>query len=274
MLPTDRPTGFSGTPALTRFEFATAILQPLSSVDRAVRALPAKPDARAVRDAAVETLDIDPRNSELVIARGASDLARLAVEFDPELRKLGFAPEQAIHALQVLANPAEAREWRREALARPAIPLPALRSTTQGDGLRVPMGHGAVALGYDRTQKAPESLDAMARSLPAALTLPSSRGAPATAALSDPLVSRMRTAYEYVLGSGLTLSLGREEIARLGKDLIPLDAATLTSLGFGYPVSPSLSVKVSYSLLDYQNYVSNTPPVRERVAETAVSIAF
>jgi hypothetical protein len=33
-------------------------------------------------------------------------------------------------------------------------------------------------------------------------------------------------------------------------------------------------VKLSYSLADYENYTLDTPPVRERMAETAVSVAF
>ncbi len=76
------------------------------------------------------------------------------------------------------------------------------------------------------------------------------------------------------MGSAVTLSLGREEISRYGQDKAPLDAASLTSLGVGYRFTPSASVKVSYSLLDYQNYTSDAPPVRERVAETSVSVEF
>ncbi len=273
ILPADRATGFSGVPALTRFELATAVLQPLTKVAEAVRALPAKSEAKQTRRAVLDVLDIDPRRSEVEITRAANDLARLGVEFEAELRALGFEPQEAVGAVQLLSSPAETREWRKEALNRPTpVHLPALRSSEADDRFRVSLGRGAVALGYDRTLKAPELLDALAMSLPTEVAGSGTGGA--SAALRDPLVSRLRTAYEYELGSGLTLSLGREAIARHGKDLLPLDAATLTSLGFGYPVSSSLSVKVSYSLLDYQSYVSNTPPVRERVAETSVSIAF
>ncbi len=76
------------------------------------------------------------------------------------------------------------------------------------------------------------------------------------------------------MGSGLTLSVGLEEVARLGSNLLPLDAATLTSLGVGYRLTPSTSVRVSYSLLNYENYISDTPPVREHSAEASVLIEF
>jgi hypothetical protein len=274
LLPAERSTDFSGRPALTRFEFATAILQPLSEVDRARRALPAKSPTGTVRETAADALSLDPKVSELEISGAASDLIHLAAEFESELQILGFVPTQAVHALQLLADPVAAREWRTAALSHPLL-LPALRPGETGQPMRVALGHGAVALDYDRSLRAPEFLDSLARltsSGPGGT--PSRGGGSAAAALSDPSISRLRTAYEYVLGSGLTLSVGREEIARRGSNLLPLDAATLTSLGIGYPVTPSASVKVSYSLLDYQSYVTNAPPVRERVAETAVSIQF
>jgi len=272
LLPADPATSFSGKPALTRFEFATSVLQPLSEVDRARRSLTGKPGPKAVREAAAEALNLNPKSSELEIAAAVHDLIRLGVEFGPELRTLGFDPTEAIRALQSLAEPAAAREWRVEALAR-LRPAPAVRPGTEGEDWRLPLGHGAVALNYATTGKVPEILDTLAMATPGDVSRLGPGGG-ATAALSDPSISRLRTAYEYAIGSALTLSLGREEIARRGSNLLPLDAATLTSLGIGYRVTPSTSVKVTYSLLDYQNYVSNAPPVRERVAETAVSIEF
>ncbi|MCJ7750588.1 MAG: hypothetical protein MUQ65_05785, partial [Armatimonadetes bacterium] len=73
-------------------------------------------------------------------------------------------------------------------------------------------------------------------------------------------------------GSALTLSLAYEEIARRGQGLAALDEASLTSLGIGYQLTPSTSVKLSYSRLEYANYALDTPPLRVRVAETAGSI--
>jgi hypothetical protein len=270
VLPADRATGFSGRPALTRFEFATALLDPLSEIDRSLRSSKAKLDSKAMLNAAAECLAANPRSSETGIARAASDLARIGAEFSGELRSLSFDPGDAVRALQLLSDPSAVRVWRAEAFARPLRPTPLL----PGDGLRVPIGHGAVALDYNRTLRAPELLDylAMSGSSPRAVN---PRGATnAGAALSDPLVSRFRTAYEYGLGSALTLSLGREEISRIGLDKLRLDAASLTSFGIGYRFAPAASVKVSYSLLDYQNYTAETPPVRERVAETSVSVEF
>jgi len=270
VLPADRATGFSGKPPLTRFEFATAILDPLSEIDRSLRSSKTKPDSKAMLNAAAESLAADPRIADVEVGKAASELARLATEFLGELRSLNLDPAEAVRALHLLSDVSAVRQWRAEAFLRP----PHLSPVSLGDGLRVPVGHGAVALGYDRNAKAPEILDFLASSS-SGLGAFSARGAAgAGAALSDPLISRVRTAYEYGLGSALTLSLGREEISRYGQDKAPLDAASLTSLGVGYRFTPSTSVKVSYSLLDYQNYTSDAPPVRERVAETSVSVEF
>jgi hypothetical protein len=269
-LPADRATGFSGKPALTRFEFATAILDPLGEIDRSLRSSRMKLDSKTLLSAAAESLAANPRVTDAEVARAASDLARLGTEFAAELRSLSFDPEVTIRALRLLEDVSAVRLWRAEAFSRP-LPLPSLGLA---EGLRVPVGHGAVALDYDRSAKSPEILDFLAMSS-ARLATSSSKGATgAGASFSDPLISRVRTAYEYGLGSAFTLSLGREEISRQGQDKLPLDAASLTSFGIGYRVTPSTSVKVSYSLLDYQNYTSDAPPTRERVAETSVSVEF
>lgn len=269
-LPTDHATGFSGKPALTRFEFATALLDPLGEIDRNLRASKTKLDAKTLLNAAAESLAANPRVTDAEVARAASDLARLGTEFGAELRSLNFDPTEAMRALHLLTDPSAVRLWRAEAFARPA-PISALGL---GEGLRLPVGRGAVALDYDRTLQSPEILDFLAMSSSGLATLGAKGATGSGAALSDPLISRLRTAYEYGLGSALTLSLGREEISRLGQDKLPLDAASLTSFGIGYRVTPSTSVKVSYSLLDYQNYTVDAPAVRERVAETSVSVEF
>lgn len=270
VLPADRATGFSGRPALTRFEFATALLDPLSEVERALPVSHAKPDAKAMANAAAGVIAANPRVPDAEAAKAASDLARLGTEFAGELRSLSFDPADAVRALQLASDPSVVRMWRAQTFARPARPEVA----TLTDGLRVPVGHGAVALGYDRSLRAPLLLDYLAAAS-SNLTSATPGGATgAGTALSDPLVSRLRTAYEYGLGPALTLSLGREQISRQGQDKAPLDAAWLTSFGVGYRFAPSASVKVSYSLLNYQNYTSDAPPVRERMAETSVSVEF
>jgi long-subunit fatty acid transport protein len=72
----------------------------------------------------------------------------------------------------------------------------------------------------------------------------------------------------------LTLSLAYEEIARNGQGLEPIDSASLASLGVGYKITRTASVTLSYSLLEYSNHLFDGPPLRDRVAETAVSIGF
>jgi hypothetical protein len=271
VLPADRATGFSGRPALTRFEFATALLAPLSEIDRALRASKSKPDAKARLDAAAASLAVNPRTSEVEVARAAADLARLGTFFSEELRSLSLDPADAVRSLALLSNSATVRTWRTETRARSLTSLP--QDTPVGDDVRFPLGHGSVALDYSSGQKAPQILDYLAGSRSGAGLTASSLGA-ASAAFSDPLVSRLRAAYEYGLGPTVTVSLGHEEIARRGEGLFPLDAASLTSLGIGYQFARSASVKVSYSLLDYRNYVSDVAPVRERMAETSVSVEF
>ncbi len=119
LLPADRATGFSGKPALTRFEFATAILPPLTEVDHAVHALKGKPSAAELQDATGAALHLNPNASELEIASASQDLARLGSEFRTELRTLGFDPTEALRGLLSLADASSAREWRVSAMARP-----------------------------------------------------------------------------------------------------------------------------------------------------------
>jgi hypothetical protein len=45
-------------------------------------------------------------------------------------------------------------------------------------------------------------------------------------------------------------------------------------VGLGSQLTPSTSVKLSYSLLEYVNHVLDAPHVRDRLAETEVSVEF
>ena len=263
---------FSGKPQLTRFEFGVAILNPLNEVDRAVAALPANADAKSILNVTARALKLNPRSSEKEIARAAADLRRLAAEFADTLRALNFDPARASRGLEVLGRN-EVRTWRAEALSLPFQVRPLAPARLPADSLRLPVGPGTVALTYGRDLRPPEMLDYLA-------SLAAEKGAKvdgvsgAEPALRDPQVSRVRTAYEYGLGRALTLSLAYEEIARSGQGLEPLDSASLASLGIGYRITPSTSVKLSYSILEYSNYLFDSPPLRDRVAETAVSIGF
>jgi len=269
----ERPSAFTGTPQLTRFEFGITVLNPLAEVDRALSALPAEADPKTVLNAVARALRLGPSSSEMEIARAATDLRRLALEFADTLRALSLDPARAIRGLEALGAD-EVRAWRSEALSAPLRGLSLTSgATTTRDGVRVPIGHGSVALTYNRDLRAPELLDYMA-------TIAAERsGRPEGAmagqpALRDPQISRVRTAYEYGLGPALTLSLAYEEIARSGRGLELLDSASLASLGVGYRITRTASVTLSYSLLEYSNHLVDSPPLRDRVAETAVSIGF
>lgn len=274
LLSPEEVAGFSGHPQLTRFEFALAILDPLIKVEEAVA--PLGPDAGdgALVGAAARALRLSPSSSEDEIARAARGLQRLSSEFSAELRGLSFNREPTERALGALAKPEAVRDWRAETLAAPTGAPALAEDEAMSGALRVPFARGTVALSMSGGRRLPGILDYLA--LSAATASPDAGGTPGAAdpAVADPRISRMRTAYEYGVGSALTLSLAYEEIARRGQGLAPLDAASLASVGIGYQLTPSTSVKLSYSLLDYANHVLDAPPLRDRVAETAVSIEF
>jgi len=274
LISADSATNFSGDPQLTRFEFGLALLDILACVDDAVAPLGPQPDSGDLVNAVARALGLTPRIPEEEVSRAAAGLRRLSDEFGDELRALNFNPSRASRALQALASPEAVRAWRAEALAPPGRGLPSARVPTTTDTLRVPFAHGTVALTLPQDPDSPRLLNYLARSAAALRPLNLSPSAKAEPALADPQISRLRTAYEYGLGSALTLSLAYEEVARRGQGQAALDAASLASVGLGYQLTSSTSVKLSYSLLEYSNYVLDTPPLRDRMAETAVSIEF
>jgi len=264
---------FTGHPQLTRFEFGVALLDPLSQLDRELAALPPGTDSKQVLYASLRALGFTPRLSEDDIARLASDLRRLSLEFVDVIRSLGLDPARVAGALQLMSDRASVREWRAEALS-PSLPGPALAAGHSPSTVRVPVAHGTVALTFRRDGRPPELLDYLAVSAGDLAARDGAAIARADPSPRDPSVSRLRTAYEYDLNSALTLSLAYEEIARRGLGLSPLDAASLSSFGVGYQLTRSTSINLSYSLLEYANYVFDTPKLRDRVAETSVSVEF
>lgn len=266
---------FSGEPRITRFEFALSLLEPLSAVDRSLDAAPADADARL--RVVLRSLRLSPRNSEDEIARALTDLHRLGHEFADVLEAVGFDSTRVSQSLHELASEDAIRAWRLESLAHPTRAgalVGDVSALASADTVRVPLAHGMVGLSLTSPEEPPELLDYLAQSAATGGGMGLAGAAGAEAAVVDPRISRLRTSYEYGVGSALTLSLAYEEIARRGKGLVELDAASLTSLGIGYQITPSASVKLSYSLLEYSNYMLDTPLLRDRVAETAVSIEF
>lgn len=270
---------FSREVRLTRFEFGLALLDPLNALQRELRSLPSGADPVARVQAAARALRLNPSLSEEELSAIAHDLRLLGSEFSDVLGPLGFDAVAVGTVLQPLLDREAVRQWRARALstsplASAANPFADPGSASSGDTLRVPLAGGQVALTYQREAGSPEILDYFALSaadgklgrLPGPLR--------AEAAPRDPQVSRLRTAYEYDLSSALRLSLAYEEIARRGHGLSPLDTAYLASLGVGYRFTPSTSVKLSYSVMEYSNYVFDTPRVRDTFAETSVTIAF
>jgi len=278
-LPQERQAEFSGKTPITRFEFGIALLGPLNQVEAALVKLPAEADDNARLRAVLGALSVTPRQSEADVAAALRELRRLAAEFKDVLDSLGLGTERVLRGLGSAGGEEEIRLWRLERLARPGSPGSALRSegTTRDASLgtfHLPLARGTVGLSLSNPDESRELLDYLAESAATVRPLALTGTGPAEAAITDPRVSRLRTTYEYGIGSALTLSLAYEEVARRGQGLAALDAASLTSLGIGYQLTPSTAVKLSYSLLEYSNYALATPPLRDRVAETAVLIEF
>jgi hypothetical protein len=274
VLATDDVIGLCGDPQLTRFEFALALLNTLTRVDDAVTSTDSAADPEQMVDAVASALRFGPRSSEQEIAAAAEGLLRLSDEFREELRALDFEADRAVGALRTLTNADVVRAWRAEALTPVGAALSLAGTAASTDMLEVPFAHGTVALSVLGERAAPELLNYLARSAAALRPWATTSSAKAAPALVDPEISRLRTAYEYGVGSAVTLSLAYEEIARRGQGLDAVDAASLASVGVGYQLTSSTSVNLSYSLLEYSNYVLDTPRLRDRLAETAVSIEF
>ena len=278
VLAEDHQSGFSANPEITRFEFGIALLDPLSTIDQALASLPAEAEGSLRLRAVLAALRISPRHSEKLIADALGDLRQLSVEFAAVLQLMNFDPTRVSRSLAHLDHEDAIRAWRLEALARRG-PTLGFAAGPPADGIapdtfHLSLAHGTVGLSLTNPQDPPELLDHLAKFVATDRTGEPAAAGAAEVALTDPRISRLRTSYEYSVGSALTLSLAYEEIARRGQGLVALDEASLTSLGIGYQLTPSTSVKLSYSLLEYANYALDTPPLRDRVAETAVSIEF
>ncbi|MBN1460540.1 MAG: hypothetical protein JXA57_13485 [Armatimonadetes bacterium] len=271
-------TNFTGTPELTRFEFGIALVDPLTAVDQSVAATGSEADAETKLSAVLQALNLTARQSESDINDALGDLYRLTREFADVLQAMNFDTKRVLVTLPVVRDEEAIRRWRLDNLAQPerTLALSNERTSvpTSDPGVRVPLAHGTVGLSLSNPAHAPELLDYLAKSVSADYAKDLGNPGGAEAALTDPRISRLRTTYEYGVGSTLTLSLAYEEIARRGQGLTDIDAASLTSLGIGYQLTPSTSVQLSYSLLEYSNYALDTPPLRDRFAETAVSIEF
>ncbi len=168
----------------------------------------------------------------------------------------------------------QVRAWRAEALAGNSAPPSARPLRAPKASLQVPFARGTVALSYEGIADSPQVMDYLALSPGEPRVGGEEQPIGAQPARRDPFVSRMRTAYEYDLNAALSLSLAYEKVARRGEQLSMLDTASFASLGVGYRLTPSTSVNLSYSLLEYSNYVTDAPSVRDHVAQTAITIEF
>ena len=88
------------------------------------------------------------------------------------------------------------------------------------------------------------------------------------------MVRSLRGSVEYDLTRSLTLSLAYEALLQGADGVTPLDDTSLKTVGVGYRLSPSASLKLRYHLVDYREPFAPTGWQRDQVAETELVIRF
>ena len=84
----------------------------------------------------------------------------------------------------------------------------------------------------------------------------------------------MRGSVEYGVTPDLTLNLAYEALVRQGQGMAALDQASLKTLGVGYRLSPSTSVKLNYHLINYADHTRMGSRLADRMAETELTVRF
>ena len=254
---------FDGATPLTRYDFTVSLVGPMAALETLAR------DGRpgAALNATTQMNDADR-------ARVGNAVARLLQEFADVLSGLGKDASQAILGARLLAAPGHSSD----AIARSGdnsagISYEGAR-TRVGVIYRAGEGEGAslphVPLGG--LPDAPISGLAAAR-------LPAGRAAadvptPDRIASGDISLHRLQGSFEYGVTDNLTLNLAYESMVREGRGPALLDAASLRTLGVGYRLSPSTSVKLSYHLIDYADYTRAGVRLEDRMAETELTVRF
>lgn len=254
---------FDGATPLTRYDFTVSLVGPMAALETLAR------DGRpgAALNATTQMNDADR-------ARVGNAVARLLQEFADVLSGLGKDASQAILGARLLAAPGHSSD----AIARSGdnsagISYEGAR-TRVGVIYRAGEGEGAslphVPLGG--LPDAPISGLAAAR-------LPAGRAAadvstPDRIASGDISLHRLQGSFEYGVTDNLTLNLAYESMVREGRGPALLDAASLRTLGVGYRLSPSTSVKLSYHLIDYADYTRAGARLEDRMAETELTVRF
>jgi hypothetical protein len=254
---------FSGATALTRYDFTLTLVRPMAALETLATEGRPGPALNAVSGM-----------TQSDRARVGVALARLIEEFNDVLSALGKDGSQALVGARLLA------EGRYTPRAAPAPAEDAAGITYETDRARVGLVYRATEGEAAALPQVPLGglTDAPITGL-AGSRLPASRAepdvaTPARIASTDISLRRLRGSVEYGVTPDLTLNLAYEALVRQGQGMAALDQASLRTLGVGYRLSPSTSVKLNYHLINYADHTRVGSRLADRMAETELTVRF
>jgi hypothetical protein len=254
---------YAGTALLTRYDFTVSLVRPMAALEAL---------AREGRLGAA--LDATGRMSDADRARVSDALLRLLREFGDVFSMLGKDASQAILGARLLAGgerasaPSDAGDSGSAGMsygdARTRVGV--LYRAGEGEAASLPH----VPLG---------GLTDAPLSGPGSSRLPAGRAymdtaAPDAIASTDISLRRLLGTVEYGVTDNLTLNLAYESMVREGRGTVLLDAASLRTLGIGYRLSPSASLKLSYHLISYADHTGIGSRLEDRMAAGELTVRF
>jgi len=256
---------FTGKHELSRYEFSMALAAPVEGLARAGQT--GSTAAQAVCSQLSALTPVDRK-------KAGESLVRLVGEFRDALAFVGQDTDKARKQAKELAS-GVLPSW----LARPPISLRPSGVLASGRetaaGLAYELGSGRLALRYSETPAEEASLGHIGLAVPGGgLTPTKGSGSLANTATRDPLVRSLRGSLEYGLTNDLTLDLAYERMVREGRGMVNLDTTDLRSLGLGYRLSPSASLKLRYHVIEYNEPNAPAPRYQDRLTEGRLSISF
>jgi hypothetical protein len=246
--------------ALTRYDFALMVLEPLSVISDMASDKRGDADQTALAQA-LQTMSRSDR------MRLGTAIAALASEFGDVLALISEDYASGIEAASALAlNGA------------PSVPLSTRNPAERRDSspLSYSVLGARLALTYRRSDP-----DAPPFEYVAALRL---AGAPASAAtprasmsgrpaLSDLGLTAVGGSLEYGIAEGLRLNLGYEALLMDGSSNVTVDPARLKTVGLAYRLSGSTDVRLKYQLIERRES-PNVAPAEAHLAATELTVRF
>jgi len=255
---------FTGKHELSRYEFSMALAAPLEGLARAGES--GSMAAQAIR---TQLSALTPADRK----KAGESLVRLVGEFGDALAFVGQDTDRARKQAQELASGALPSWLSRPPLRPPSGILASGRETAAG--LAYELGSGRLAFRYSETSVEEASLGHIGLAVPGGGLTPTKSGLSlVNTATRDPLVRSLRGSLEYGLTNSLTLDLAYERMVREGRGMVNLDTTDLRSLGLGYRLSPSASLKLRYHVIEYSEPNDPNPRYQDRLTEGRLSISF